>query len=353
MINKIQNALQNSDFDAVLITSDANRRYATDFASTAGICYISKKNACFLTDFRYIENAKKNIKSCECILIDSKTTYTKAINALIEKDNIKNIALEDNSLTYSEFLEYSEKINIECVCVKDFFTQLRAIKTTDEVSKIISAQRIAERAFSEVLNDIKIGISERFIAARLTYLMLKYGGENMSFDPIVVSGTNSSKPHGTPTDKLIEAGDFITMDFGCIYDGYCSDMTRTVAAHHCTDKMHEVYNTVLHAQCSAIKQVKSGIKAKDIDAVARNIITKAGYGEAFGHGFGHGVGIDIHEAPNVSTRNDKPLEIGNIITAEPGIYLPSEFGVRIEDMLLVTKDGSKNLTNMAKELVIL
>ena len=219
--------------------------------------------------------------------------------------------------------------------------------------KIVAAQRIAEQALEEVLNDIKVGVTEKEIAARLTYLMLHYGAENMSFDPIVVSGANSSKPHGVPTEKEIQAGDFVTMDFGCIVDGYCSDMTRTVAVGHVTDEMQTVYDTVLNAQLAGIAACKAGVTGREVDGAARKVIADAGYGEAFGHGFGHGVGLEIHEAPTAGPRGETPLPAGSIVTAEPGIYLPGKFGVRIEDMLYVIEDGCVNLTEAPKQLVIL
>ena len=196
-------------------------------------------------------------------------------------------------------------------------------------------------------------MTEKEIAARLTYLMLHYGAENMSFDPIVVSGANSSRPHGVPGEKTIEAGDFVTMDFGCIYDGYCSDMTRTVAVGHVTDEMQTVYDTVLNAQLAGIAACKAGVTGRDVDAAGRKIIEAAGYGDAFGHGFSHGVGLEIHEAPVASPRGEAPLPAGSIVTAEPGIYLPGKFGVRIEDMLYVIEDGCIDLTDASKQLIVL
>lgn len=250
-------------------------------------------------------------------------------------------------------MSWSTALHATAVRLEDGVESLRMMKEDTEVEKIVAAQRIAEQALEEVLNDIKIGVTEKEIAARLTYLMLHYGAENMSFDPIVVSGANSSKPHGVPTEKTIEAGDFVTMDFGCIYDGYCSDMTRTVAVDHVTDEMRLVYDTVLNAQLAGIACCKAGVTGRDVDAAGRRIIEQAGYGDAFGHGFGHGVGLEIHEAPTASPRGDSPLPAGSIVTAEPGIYLPGRFGVRIEDMLYVIEDGCIDLTDAPKSLLIL
>ena len=223
----------------------------------------------------------------------------------------------------------------------------------EELEIMIAAQRIAEKALTDILNEIRPGVTEKEIAARLQYLMLHYGAEDKSFDPIVVSGPNGSLPHGVPSEKVIQAGEFVTMDFGCIYHGYCSDMTRTVAVGSVTDEMRQVYDTVLQAQLAGIAAARAGATGKAVDGAARDIIRQAGYGPCFGHSFGHGVGVEIHEGPNATPSNDKPLPAGAVISAEPGIYLPGKLGVRIEDVLYLTPEGCQNLTLAPKELVIL
>ena len=308
--------LAEKPYDAMVLTSEISRRYATGFHSTAGAVYLSAKQAVFFTDFRYAEAARAAISDFEVREIKAGQSYSSLINGLIEEDGAKKVALEDKTLTYAEFMSWSTALHATAVRLED-------------------------------------GVTEKEIAARLTYLMLHYGAENMSFDPIVVSGANSSKPHGVPTEKTIEAGDFVTMDFGCIYDGYCSDMTRTVAVDHVTDEMRLVYDTVLNAQLAGIACCKAGVSGRDVDAAGRRIIEQAGYGDAFGHGFGHGVGLEIHEAPTASPRGDSLLPAGSIVTAEPGIYLPGRFGVRIEDMLYVIEDGCIDLTDAPKSLLIL
>ncbi len=351
---KLLGLLSRSAYDAIVLTSEVNRRYATGFHSTAGAVYLSDKHAVFFTDFRYVEAARAAIKEFEVREIKVNQTYEELVGTLAMEDHIECVALEDETLTYSAYTGWADGLNVDMVQgLGEDISNLRAVKDYGEVEKIISAQRIAERALTEVLNDIKPGVPEKEIAARLTYLMLHYGAENMSFDPIVVSGQNSSKPHGVPSEKPIETGDFVTMDFGCIYEGYCSDMTRTVAVGHASDEMQNVYNTVLSAQLAGIRMCKAGISGKEVDAAAREVITQAGYGHAFGHGFGHGVGLEIHEAPSAGQRGTEPLKEGCIVTAEPGIYLAGKFGVRIEDMLHVTADGCENLTNAPKDLLIL
>ena len=350
---ELQQMLLEAPYDALVLTSETSRRYAAGFHSTAGAVYLSARQAVFFTDFRYVEAARAAVTDFEVREIGGGKSYTAAINELIEQDGVKKVALEDRTLTYAEYTAWASALHAAAVRLEDGVERLRICKEDDEVEKIVAAQRIAEQAFAEVLNDIRAGATEKEIAARLTYLMLHYGAENMSFDPIVVSGANSSKPHGVPTEKQIAAGDFVTMDFGCIVDGYCSDMTRTVAVGHVTDEMQTVYDTVLNAQLAGIACCKAGVTGRDVDAAARQVIADAGYGEAFGHGFGHGVGLEIHEAPTAGPSGAAPLPAGSIVTAEPGIYLPGRFGVRIEDMLYVIEDGCIDLTEAPKGLLVL
>lgn len=350
---ELQELLLEAPYDALVLTSEVNRRYATGFHSTAGAVYLSAKQAVFYTDFRYVEAARAAVTDFEVREIGVGRSYTAAINELIEQDGVRTVALEDETLTYAEYTKWATALHATVMRLEDSIARLRVTKEDDEVEKIVAAQRIAEQALEEVMDDIRVGVTEKEIAARLTYLMLHYGAENMSFDPIVVSGANSSKPHGVPTEKTIAAGDFVTMDFGCIVDGYCSDMTRTVAVGHVTEEMQRVYDTVLNAQLAGIACCKAGVSGREVDGAARRVIEAAGYGDAFGHGFGHGVGLEIHEAPTASSRADALLPAGSILTAEPGIYLPGKFGVRTEDMLYVIEDGCINLTEAPKTLRIL
>lgn len=351
---KLLEWLKNSPYEAIILTSGVNRRYATGFNSSDGVVYISEKRAIFFTDFRYTEAARACVQDFDVREIHQSETYFELINQVVSEDGVICAALENEALTQSKYSEWVEALKVGEICgLGHAMEELREVKDESEVKKIVSAQRIAERAFTEILNDIKPGASEREIAARLTYLMLHYGAENMSFDPIVVSGANSSKPHGVPTEKHIESGDFVTMDFGCICEGYCSDMTRTIAVNHVTDEMRQVYEIVLTAQLAGITRCRAGVTGMEVDAGAREVITGAGYGDAFGHGFGHGVGLEIHEEPTASRRGNKPFKAGCIVTAEPGIYLPGKFGVRIEDMLYVKPDGCENLTKAPKELILL
>lgn len=353
MMERIRAALAEKTYQALLLTSEQNRRYATGFHSTAGCCYLSAKTAVFLTDFRYIEAARAAITGWDVQELAAGASYAEAVNRLLQADGVQTVALEEDTLTQAAYTAWSSNLAAGTCPQDGLLRMLRTRKTPAEVDAIVRAQRIAERAFAEILNEIRAGVTEREIAARLTYLMLHYGAENMSFDPIVVSGANASKPHGVPSDKPLAAGDFVTMDFGCIVDGYCSDMTRTVAVSQVTDEMAAVYDIVLRAQQAGIDTAAAGVTGKAVDGAARAVIEQAGYGAYFGHGFGHGVGLEIHEVPNASPRSTEPLAAGVILTAEPGIYLPGRFGVRIEDMLLLQEGGCENLTRAPKELLVL
>ena len=351
--NELRAMLLEQPYDALVLTSEISRRYATGFHSTAGAVYLSAKQAVFFTDFRYVEAAHAAIKDFEVREIKAGQSYSALINELLDEDGAKKVALEDKTLTYAEFMSWGTALHATAVRLEDGVEQLRMCKEEDEVEKIVAAQRIAEQALEEVLNDIKVGVTEKEIAARLTYLMLHYGAENMSFDPIVVSGANSSKPHGVPCEKTIETGDFVTMDFGCIYDGYCSDMTRTVAVGYATDEMKNVYDIVLRAQLAGIAKAAAGVSGAEIDGAARKVIADAGYGEYFGHSFGHSLGLYIHESPAAAPSLKTPMPNGAVISAEPGIYLPGKFGVRIEDVLILREGGCEVITKAAKQLLIL
>ena len=351
--NKFLNILK-SEYDAVIITSPENRRYFLGFESSDGYLVITKKEAVFFTDSRYIEAATNTITACKCSLLKR---VNETIAPYLKELNIKNIYLETERLTVAEFNNLKKTFDFCKVEAKEevdeIINKLRAVKTEYEVECIKKAQKIAEDAFSHILTFIKEGVTEKEIALELDFYMLSHGAEAVSFETIAVSGKNSSMPHGVPSDKKIEKGDFITMDFGAMYNGYHSDMTRTVIVGEPTEKQREVYETVLKAQKASLAVLKNGVTGFDADKAGRDIIDAKGYKENFGHGTGHGVGVEIHESPNLSPYSKATLETGNVVTVEPGIYIPDEFGVRIEDMALITEDGYINLTSCEKELIIL
>lgn len=340
--------------EAALITSDANRFYLTGFNSSAGCVLVTKESAYFLIDFRYFEKAKNTVTSCETVLLEG---LSRNLSELFKKHNIKKLYVETYALSFNDFGRYSkmfENIEISDDCKLDILLQdMRCRKSSQELENIKKAQQLTDETFSYILDHIKIGKSEREIMLDMEFFMRKQGSEGVSFDFIVVSGKNSSLPHGVPTNKLIENGDFITMDFGAVVNGYRSDMTRTVAVGSVTDEQKKVYDTVLLAQKEALKAIAPEKVCKDIDAVARNIINNAGYEGCFGHGLGHSVGIEIHENPAFNTQCETVLQSGMIMTVEPGIYIEDKFGVRIEDMVCVTEDGCVNLTKSTKDLIVL
>jgi Xaa-Pro aminopeptidase len=341
--------------DAALITDEINVGYFSGFQHSEGVMLITSTKSYLLVDFRYIEAAQKFAVNCKVIcfkkLIDD-------LSGLIVENSIKNIYVESSKLSISRYQSYKQafdKLGIECDCSSSLdnkIAEIRIIKDASEYQKILKAQQITEQAYLEVLNYIKSGVSERKIALELEYLMKQKGAQDVSFDLITITGQKTSLPHGVPTDDIIKEGDFFTLDIGAVFDGYHSDTTRTVAVGYADEDMKKVYNIVLSAQLAALSRVKEGTACIEVDNAARDIIKNEGYAEFFGHATGHGVGLEIHESPTVSFRSDLALKEGMVITVEPGIYLPKRFGVRIEDMVYVTKESYKNFVSLPKDLII-
>ena len=352
---KIAAHLEEHGLDAMLLTGEANRFYASGFHSsgTDGVALVTRKKAYYFTDSRYTEAAGRCLVGAELREIGHGRGYAALIEEAISEQHIRRMGFEDAYMTVRDHGQYQKALSCDLVPATDLLWRLRMVKDDEEIEALVAAQRIAERALEEILEEIRPGVTEKEIAARLQYLMLRYGASDMSFDPIVVSGPNGSLPHGVPSEKPIRRGEFVTMDFGCVCHGYCSDMTRTVAVGFATEEMHRVYQTVLAAQLAGIRAARAGVTGREVDGAARAVITAAGYGDCFGHSFGHGVGVEIHEAPNASPMNEKPLPAGAVISAEPGIYLPGRMGVRIEDVILLTEEGCRDITRAPKELLIL
>ncbi len=350
-INELKKIL--SENDAALIMSDTNRLYLTGFKSSAGAVLITKSSAYLLIDFRYFENAKKNVKHIEVKLA---SRLYGDISEILKKHQIKNLFIETDFTTLDGINALKKGLEDFNISTENTLTQkinkMRSIKYKAEIESIEKAQALTDEAFGYILNHIKVGARETEIALKMEFFMRERGSEGVAFDFIVVSGKNSSLPHGVPTNKEIEKGDFVTLDFGAVINGYRSDMTRTVAVGFATDKQRSVYETVLNAQMTALNTIKPDTPCSTVDKAARDIITAAGYGDCFGHGLGHSVGLEIHENPACNTRDNTPLKSGMIMTVEPGIYIPNEFGVRIEDMVVITQNGYKNLTKSPKGLII-
>ena len=352
---KIAEKLSAYELDGMLLTCEANRFYASGFHSTGtdGVALVTREGNFYFTDSRYIEAAHNKVQDAEIAMTDAAHPYVDLINAAMEKAHVQKLGFEDAYMTVADYRHYSEKLHCQLVPATELLISLRQSKDEEEIQRMIAAQRIAEAALDQIVKEIRPGVTEKEIAARLQYLMLAGGAENMSFDPIVASGPNGSMPHAVPTDRKIQDGDFVTMDFGCIYQGYCSDMTRTVAVGQPGDEMRRVYDAVLEAQLTGIATAKAGVPGCDVHNAAWDVLKKYGYGDYFGHGFGHSLGIEIHESPNANRSNIKPLPKGVVISAEPGVYLPGKFGVRIEDVLYLTETGNTILTHAPKQLIIL
>ena len=338
----------------MLVIDEKNQRYSCGFPFTDGAVLVTRDKTYLFTDSRYIEAAEKSIAD-DVILREfgAGARLSTLIKDALRECGAQKLGGEEESLPYASYLGYEKRLGTELIPAQHIFNELRASKSAEEQEYMRQAQGIAEKALGDVLGIIKPGISERDIAAEITYRLLKHGAEGNSFDPIAVTGLNSSMPHGVPGDALVKEGDFITMDFGCVKNGYCSDMTRTVAVGYATDEMKNVYSTVLKAQLEGIKTARAGIAGKEIDLAARKVINDAGYGKYFGHSFGHSLGLYIHESPSASPSCETIMPVGAVISAEPGIYIPGSFGVRIEDVLILNENGCENITKAPKELLIL
>ena len=341
------------ELDAILLTSEANCYYATGFMGE-GIALVTRRGSWYFTDSRYTEAADKAIGDAAVIReVSREKPFSALINEALAEAGAEKAGFEDQRMTVAEHAVYSEKLHCTLTPASALMTELRGSKDEEELSCMIAAQRIAEGALAQILKEIRPGMTEKEIAARLNYLMVSAGAEKTSFDTIVASGPNGSMPHAVPGMRKVREGDFITMDFGCVYKGYCSDMTRTVALGRPSDEMRNVYDIVLQAQLAGIAAAKAGVTGAAIDGAARKVIQDAGYGSCFGHSFGHSLGIDIHEAPNAAPGNDKPMPDGAVVSAEPGIYLPGKFGVRIEDVMILRPDGAQVITKAPKALLVL
>ena len=352
-IEKYQSLLETGEVDALLLTSVYNRLYAAQYRVAEGVAVVTREGAYYFTDSRYIEAAEKNLKGFTVRMTHPGSSEIERINEVIGEHTIKKLGFEENDMTYGDYLRYNEALHAVLVPMQAKIDAFRATKEPWEIELMRKAQAITDQTFSELCKIIQAGMTEKELEAELLYRLYKHGAEGPSFDPIVVSGPNTSLPHGVPGERKLEFGDFITMDFGCICGGYCSDMTRTVALGFVSEEMDKVYKTVLKAQLAGIAATKAGVTGQAMDGAARKVIADAGYGDYFGHGYGHSLGILIHEAPNANTRNDQPMPENAVVSAEPGIYLPGKFGVRIEDVTVLTKDGCEILTKSPKNLIIL
>jgi len=352
-LEKMQSILADGTVDALLLTSRYSRMYAACYDVGEGVAVIGRDRCWYFTDSRYIEVAQDNLPGFTVQETNRSNSYVQLINGALEELSAKTMGIEEEDLRYSDYLSYASALHAELLPCQEKISSFRSVKENWELACMRNAQQITDQAFAEILKKIRIGMTEKELAAELIYALLKNGADGLSFDPIVVSGPNTSKPHGVPGERKLEYGDFVTMDFGCMVDGYCSDMTRTVGIGFVSEEMAKVYEIVLQAQEAAIAATKAGVTGAQVDGTARNIIAEAGYGAFFGHGYGHSLGMQVHENPRCSMTNDQPLPAGVVCSAEPGIYLPGKFGVRIEDVVIVTENGCENITKSPKNLIII
>lgn len=350
-LEKLRKLLIENELDALLITSGYNRRYMTNFTGTAGAAIVSEDDAVFITDFRYMEQAADQIKDFR--IVQHEKTMIEEVAKQLEEMKVKRAGFEKNDLTFGMYQLYKSKVAAELIPTAGLIEKLRIIKTPEELEILKQAAKIADDAFTHICGFIKAGMTELEVSNELEFFMRKQGAASSSFDTIVASGIRGALPHGVASEKKIQSGELVTLDYGALYNGYISDITRTVAVGEPSDKMREIYEITLAAQKLAVEGIKPGMTGIQADALARDYIASKGYGDAFGHSTGHGIGLEVHESPSLSFRSETILEPNMTVTAEPGIYLPGIGGVRIEDDLVITEDGCERLTHCTKELQIL
>ncbi len=350
-INRLRRLFQGAGVDALYVTDPENRFYLSGFSGTAGALLICRDSSYLLTDFRYTEQASRESPAFK--VIETSGLYMESLLELIKENSIIQLGCEGNHLTYNQFISLKEGLKgVDLRSLTGMVEGLRICKDDFEINLICEAVRFADEGFRKVLPLIKPGVREREIALQLEYDMRQSGADGVAFKIVVASGIRSAMPHGLASSKILQHGDLVTIDFGAVYCGYHSDITRTVVLGGADIKQQEIYNTVLEAQMTAINAIKAGVKASDIDLAARNTINNRGYGACFGHSTGHGLGLSVHEDPRLSLKDETILENGMVVTVEPGIYLPAWGGVRIEDTVVVEKNGCRVLSKLPKDTLL-
>ena len=357
-LDALRKAMQKENLPAILVTSRENRYYLSGFSGSSGTLLVTADLAILVAGFIYQEQAAAQAVGWQIVPTSAQATQNATLAEIIAAHGITKLGFEHIHTTVAQMDAFQEAFatleqEVSLVPYKNIIETLRQVKDADELAIMSKAAMISDQAYLQALSFIRAGVSERDVAIEIDFTMKKLGAEGSAFETIVVSGKRSSMPHGKPTDKLLQPGDFVTMDFGAKYKGYCSDITRTVVIGKPSDEQRKVYQTVLQAHMRALNAAAPGIKGKELDAIARNTIVDAGYGRFFGHGLGHGVGLQVHEQPGAGQTSESEFVEGNVVTIEPGIYIPNWGGVRIEDSVLITADGRRSLHNTTKELISL
>ncbi len=349
---KWKSLLVEEKLDGLLVADGYNLRYLSGFRGGCGYLFLTKERKALLTDSRYTTQAKEEAEGFEILEVSGDKPYEAWLKELFEQEGVSCLGFEDKFMIYYQVERLREATGKrEWRALGEKLNELRIIKTPEELACIQKAEAIGDEAFSYILGEIKPGVTEIEIAVLLESFMRRRGAEGVSFDTIVASGLHSAMPHAIPSQKMIEQGDFVTMDFGCVYEGYCSDMTRTVVVGKANEKQKKLYELVLEAQRKALDTIRGGLSGKEVDEAARAHIRGAGYGAYFGHGLGHSLGLYIHEEPRLSPKEERKLEPGMVMTVEPGVYLPGFGGVRIEDLVEIKEDGYENYTHSEKRLI--
>lgn len=353
--DKCSEIINKLNTDGMILCNEANMHYVCSFSPSEGMILILKDGTAYhIVDSRYTETAKNYAIATELNVVEISKGFIDELKNLIDKHNIKSLVFEDKTISYSRYTQLRDKLpGVEFVELGDRLMRVKNRKDADEIVFMKKANAIAEKAFTELLNHIEAGKSEKELAAYFDYLMSKYGSDGLSFDTILLTGAHTSMPHGVPSDKKIESGDFVLFDFGATYKGYHSDMTRTVAVKSASDEMKEAYELVRKAQKAGITALDDGVKCADVYKAAYDVLEEKHMGKYFRHSLGHGVGLEIHEGFNASPNSKDTYETGNVTSIEPGIYIPDKFGIRIEDVLYLSPHGRENLSNITKELIIL
>ncbi len=349
---RLQGIVQTMGIDAILITHGPNRRYLSGFTGTSGYVVVSREEAILLTDFRYMSQASE--QSVACSVMQHGPEPLESIAELVRNSGFRSLGVEGRHMSYVQETALQRMLGqTECVPTEEVVEKLRNVKDEEEIQTLREAARIADAAFTSIMGHIRPGVSERSIAAELEYRIRVLGADCGWPGFIVASGHRSALPHGIASDKEIGNDEFVTLDFGAIVNGYMSDVTRTVFVGKPSDRHREIYSAVHDANKSAIEGLRPGMSGRQGDALGRDVIDSRGFGPYFGHGLGHGIGLEIHEQIRLSRTSESVLEPGNVLTVEPGIYIPGFGGVRIEDDVLVTQEGVEVLTSSSKELFVI